>query len=251
LDFMIAASGPSGADGQARPDPNPYWSNQQQHWSHQFAPRATKGIVAVVNGTLTLQTASINKNTEVLQSSLTTFFATLGKNMQAALKDSIQSSVAVERRSQLLWWKETLYSKKTHGSYRKLSAFECSIAMAFDLYYLLPDLYPVSVDYILKEAFAHIHGCSNEKIKLVDLLNELDKVSNKSFLEIFFSNETVSTGRTDLSSFMKRIIHSKLDIKTELIAALGINPEKTVSYEELSVWLLHSLSALHLVKPKA
>ncbi len=248
LEFLIAAAGPSGADGKARPDSNPNWTNSPQNWSYQFAPRAAKGISSAVNGALYLQTNLLDKNTEVLQQSLTTFFAALGKNMQTALKDAIQSSVAVERRSQLLWWKETLYSKKLHKSYRSMTPFECSIAMAFDLYHLLPNIFPVSVDYIIKEAYGHVHGFNSEKIELVNLLSELEKPTNKPFLYVFFTNEIVASGRTDLYSFMKKIISSKLDIKTEMIPALGIIPQTKVTYQELSVWILHCLSAKHLIK---
>ena len=249
LELMIAASGPTGADGQARPNANPYWPNNPTNWSYQFAPKAATGITSVVNGALSLQTTSLNKNTETLQGSLTNFFAALGKNMQAALKESIQSSIAVERRSQLLWWKETLYSKILHKSYRSMTAFECAIAMAFDLYYLLPNIFPISVDYIIKEAYGHVHGFQAEKIELASFLSELDKPANKPFLDSFFKNEKIVSGRTDLYSFMTKIISSKLDIQTEMTTILGIKPQTKVSYEELSVWILHCLSAKHLVKP--
>lgn len=248
-DEMIAASGPTGQDGSARESPNPYWPNSNNNWSYQFAPRAATGIASVVNDALGEQTENLNKNVEFLQTSLNSYFTELGKNMKNALIEASKSSVAVERRSQLLWWKETLYSKTLHKSYRKLTGFESAIAMAYDLYFLLPDLYPVSVDYILRETFSQIYGSEKKDIKLIDFLTEVAKSEQTDFLEHFFEKGSVEDGRTDLASFMRKIIFSKVNLKKDMVVSLGIKPDTLVSYEEISLWILHSLSASHLLKP--
>ncbi len=51
--YLEDASGPSNSDGVANFDsPNSVWPNSAQSWSHQFAPRATKGIKNAIDPSL-------------------------------------------------------------------------------------------------------------------------------------------------------------------------------------------------------
>lgn len=249
-DEMIASAGPSGQDGVARESPNPYWPNQNANWSYQFAPRAASGIASVINEALKKQTVNLNKNIESVQSELNSYFIELEKSMSTAIADASKSSIAVEQRSKLLWWKETLYSKKFRKSYRKMDAFKSSIAMAYDLYYLLPSLFPVSVDYILRETFEQVHGPDKKDIKLIDYLKEVAKTENFEFLSEMFKNNLEAGSRTNLTSFLTKIVHSKVDIKKDLLLSIGIKPDVIVSYQDMSLWILHSLSAEHLLSSK-
>lgn len=249
VEELIAASGPQGENNLARENPNPHWSNSAPYWSYQFAPRAAAGIAGVMNEAFSAQSENLNKNVESVQKALNTYFIELGKNMKSALTEASKSSVAIERRSQLLWWKETLYSKKLHKSYRKLTSLESAIAMAYDLYYLLPARFPVSVDYILRETFGQIYGPEKKEIKLIDFLNEVAKNENIDFMQKFFGSSTVGVGRINLVAFICKVVNSKVDIKKDIIPSLGIKPDVMVSYEELSLWILHSMSADHLLTP--
>lgn len=238
-EFMIAASGPHGADGVARQNPNPHWSNAAPNWSYQFAPRAAEGIASVVNN-------GVNQNITTLQSAINNYFKQLGKNIETALRGAIKSTVAVEQRSQLLWWKETLYSRKLQKSYRKLNKFECAIAMAWDLYLMLPTIFPVSVDYILQESFCQIHGHEAEKITIQQFVQYVNDDANSDFLKQYVENVTVSEKRITLVELMSIIIYTKANIAQEIMR-LGIAPDKPLSYEAFSVWILHNLASKHLI----
>src|SRR3546814_6432355 len=48
------------------------------------------------------------------------FFTDFKKSLDQVLKTSFYSIQAVERRSKLLWWKETLYSSSLKDSYRSV-----------------------------------------------------------------------------------------------------------------------------------
>lgn len=240
-EFMIAASGPNGADGVARQNSNPYWSNNAQHWVYQFAPKAAQGIASVVNN-------GVNQNITTLQNTINNYFKQLGKNIETALQGAIKSTVAVEQRSQLLWWKETLYSRKLQKSYRKLNKFECAIAMAWDLYLMLPDIFPVSVDYILQESFCQIHGHEAEKITIQQFVQYVNDEANSDFLKQYVSNTVVSEKRITLVELMSIIIYTKANIAQEIMR-LGIAPDKPLSYEAFGVWILHNLASKCLATP--
>lgn len=252
-EYFIAASGPKGADGNARTDSNPHWpsvngysNSENPAWSYQFAPRAAKGVANSVNKALTAQSKSTNEFFESFQKQATDYFGKLKTDVSAALKESIQSSVAVERRSQLLWWKETLYSTTLRKSYRELDEFENAIAMAYDLYELLPLHCPTSVMYILKESYNTLQ-LTQKKITISEFIKLTQSKEKKDFVESFFE-KTDNSGRTDLDSYLSKVVFDKSEENEDLISRLGVNAEVEIEFEYLSTWLLNSLIAKYLIK---
>jgi len=243
-DYLIAASGPSGEDGVARANPNPYWPNNNHNWAYQFSPRAAKGITSSVNKALTAQNNATNLFIESFQKQATEYFTKLKTDVSVALKESIQSSVAVEQRSQLLWWKETLYSKTLRKSYRELDEFENAIAMAYDLYNILPKHCPTSVMYILKETYNTIHSAKS-KIKISEFINIAQSKKKKEFVNNFFENVD-NHGRTDFDSYLSNVIFN--NNSEEIISRLGINSDVEIEFELLSTWILNSLIAKYLIQ---
>lgn len=211
-------------------------------WIPTFYDKATPYLVGVLNNIID----NVNTTNVYIQKDLTTFYADLAKILKVALNETVQSTIAVERRSQLLWWKETLYSRKLHKSYRKLNKFESVIAMAVDLYEMLPTIYPVSVDYILREAFNKIHGFQENEISFGDFITWVNDSKNQAFLKIYFPKGNEQDYRMDLVSFMEKVIHNKMDIDSELIKCIGITPDKKMAYEDIAVWILHCLTIKHL-----
>src|SRR3546814_14386135 len=110
------------------------------------------------------------------------FFTDFKKSLDQVLKTSFYSIQAVERRSKLLWWKETLYSSSLKDSYRSVNEIVQPIIMADDLYQQLPDIDPVSVDYLLKDTLLLLNNKAKEKIQFSELLKELTKDENKDMI---------------------------------------------------------------------
>lgn len=246
-EYLIAASGPKGEDGVARENPNPHWPNAANPWSFQFAPKAAKGISKIVNKSLAQQSAQVNKYLSELDKQSNEYFTKLKKDISTSLKDTIQSSVAVERRSQLLWWKETLYSISQRKSYREMNAYQATIAMAFDLYELLPPICPVSVDYILKETFLELKN-SETTTTIKDFLIEISKDDNEKLLKQYFPQVEKDMNRVDLVSYISEIAHKQIKIETGAIDRIGVLGETKIKFEDLSIWILHSLLANQLAE---
>lgn len=242
---LIAASGPHGQDAVAIPGANQHWPNSASPWSYQFAPRAAKGITKVVNESLSQQNTQVNKYLSELEKQSNDYFTKLKKDISSSLKDTIQSSVAVERRSQLLWWKETLYSRSQRKSYRDMGIFQATIAMAFDLFELLPSICPVSVDYILKETFFELKSAETTT-KINDFLLEMNKEENIEFVDSYFPKIENDPNRMNLITYMSEIVHNKVRIEDNTIAKIGILGDKEIAYEKLSIWILHNLMAKQL-----
>jgi len=246
-EYLIAASGPHGEDGVGRENPNPHWSSTGGSWSYEFAPRAAKGITKIVNDSLSQQSTQINTKLLELEKQSNEYFAKLKKDISISLKDTIQSSVAVERRSQLLWWKETLYSISQRKSYREMNVFQATIAMAFDLFKLLPSICPVSVDYILKETFLELNN-DETTTTIKDFLLEINKKGNEDFLNYYYPEVKKDSNRVDLVSYMSEIVDKQISIETDMNDRIGVLGETEMKFEDIAIWILHSLLANKLTE---
>ena len=211
-EFLIAAAGPSGADGVARQDSNPYWTNNNANWSYQFAPRAARGIAKSINKTLETHNSQVNNYLTELEKQSNEYFTKLKKDISTSLKDAIHSSVAVERRSQLLWWKETLYSISQRKSYRELNVFQAAVAMAFDLFELLPTICPASVDYILKETFLELKN-KETTTTIKDFLIEIGNKENEDFITPYLAQIGKGSNRVSLVNYMSELAHNQVNIE--------------------------------------
>jgi hypothetical protein len=246
--ILHKASSSQTSNNQALTEANRYSPHQYPyHWGEDFAKIASEGISKIVNTALAEQAKGITS----IQTTLNKYFVDLAKNMQSSLQEAIQSSVAVERRSQLLWWKETLYSRTLRQSYRNLDAFACVVAMAVDLHKLLPAVYPVSVDYILRESYAQVHK-DKETVTLQAFLEWAETSEAGKFLKAFFEEPAgkPKEGRIDLHTYLQSILFNRVDIKQGTPKRLGITLDRELAYADLSVWLLHCLTVKHLTQTK-
>lgn len=73
-------------------------------------------------------------------------------HVDKALTSFSAATAGLQRRTNLLWWKEALYSPSAHASYLDLPPFEASALMALDLHTQVPTYSPASVSAFLREA---------------------------------------------------------------------------------------------------
>jgi hypothetical protein len=245
-EYFIAASGPSGLDRVARADPNPYWTNSYADWSFQFAPRAAKGVANSVNKALVSNNQNMENFVEAFKKNANDYFSKLKTDVSTTIKETVRNSIAVERRSQLLWWKETLYSRTLKKSYRELDDLGNAISMAFDLKELLPTISPVSVMYVLKETF-HLVSGKKKKVKVSEIITQLRQKEKKYLIDNYFIRKDIN-GRSDLVSYMNDVLNNGIDIEDQILYKLGIKSDTEIEYDFFSTWILNSLIAQSLIK---
>lgn len=132
-----AAVGPHDRAGQPGENPNPYWPNQGNPWSHEFSDRITAILADYVDAAMTEAAKLDAKNHQAIAKSIAAL-ATIDP--------------AVKRSTSLLWWRQALYSESAEKSYRRLEATDAIIHAVADLSSLLPDTYERAVDSFLAEA---------------------------------------------------------------------------------------------------
>lgn len=203
---------------------------------NNLAKEVPERITTALKG-LTLTASLVDFN-----QSLEKFFSDFKNLLDKELKSSFTAMQAVERRSRLLWWKEALYSQHLKKSYREIDRELRPILLAFDLYNQLPNITPVSVDYLLRDTLFQLNDKTDETIKFSDILSAIENSPNKALLEDCFNANEVDNKdrRITISDFIYLLVKGEVKTK-DLLKFTGIDPKKTVTSCELSVMVLHDL----------
>jgi hypothetical protein len=224
-----------------------------QHGLHEpsyqahFKAKATEAISESFNAAFDNLNKSLNSL--AIEEPINKFFAAFKKSLDENLKLSFASITAVERRGNLLWWKETLYSSSLKDSYRSVNENVQPIIMAKDLYHQLPSIVPVSVDYLLKDTLILLNHKAEEKMQFSALLVELTSELNKACLNEYFEDIDVVNKRITITDFITLLIQGKSDASS-LKQYTGIDSKEQVSFTDIAVMLLHDLMAEYLI-PKS
>lgn len=141
---IYSAAGPWGPN-----DPNPHQpQGSPQPWSKVFADKMSITIAEVLDG-MVAELAPVPVD---LSGQLSTLAKAVSAHVDNALAGFSGATAGLQRRTNLLWWKEALYSPSAHASYLDLPPFEAAALMALDLHEQVPRYSPASVPAFLREA---------------------------------------------------------------------------------------------------
>ena len=207
-------------------------------WPQAAAPTA-KAIVQVH----TSLTSEIDQIKEILPKYAADANATLSRDIEQALK----SILAHEKRSNLLWWKELLYSHSLRNSYRTMSSSTAVFLMAHDLDLQLSTQVPQSVDYLLREAVREVVSGNDEKnSKLSDFLDGILESDERTDCQRLIAEQQIQDGRLSLLQFVRQVLGGHLSVE-DMSQRTGIPADTEVDLEEIAVWLFGDFQALRLV----
>ncbi|WP_343604810.1 GTPase-associated system all-helical protein GASH [Fluviicola sp.] len=224
---------------------NPY--HNQNDWSNSFANLASEGISKAIETAANKATESLDLSS--VEASVNKFFTDFKKSLDQSLKESFTSIQSVERRSKLLWWKETLYSASLKDSYRTIEKVLQPIVLAKDLYMQLPAIVPVSVNYLLKDTLLLLNDSADEKLTFEKLLKELEQESNKVILKNYFSEAEVKEKRIAVIDFIGLLAYDKVKIDS-FKKYTGIDKNEQTSFSDIAVIMLNDWMTFHLTQKK-
>jgi hypothetical protein len=248
-DELKAAAVHSGWATQAGGGENPsYPHNGNVSWSKFFAERAGKGMTEVINKALVQQSAAVSSISTSLQSELDKYFSGLTPYLEKISNKLTQGAVANNKRSELLWWKMSLYSSSMDISYRELSSLEAAITMSVDLSSFVTPIYPVSVDYFLKETLRDVIGDKvDEPIQLEEIQGQFSELNNqvKNIIQPLLNKEE---GRKAFGSAMANY---SVEANNEgFFLETGLEKKSKLSLGDLSAWVFQDMQALKLATIK-
>ena len=245
LDAMVYSAWSQNAGGGKNPH------QQGQHnwqWPQFMANHSAKGITEVVNSALSQQTKSISSISTSIQRGLEAYFAQLQPFFEDVNTFIASNITANNKRSELLWWKDSLYSRSLNVSYRSLNPLNAAVCMSLDLAEEVDTIYPESVDYLLRETLKDVHGEQTEEERL---LTDWLKDSSSMHGDIQSAlNEHAARGdeRKPLLNAWANVVQS-LDI-TDFFTETGIDKKAKLTASDLAVWLFHGLQAQKLATDK-
>ena len=239
--LLVWASGPHDSENKIPfKDPNPHWPNEGPDWSYAFPPKAARGIAQEVNKALKSQSQEITANQTQIQEAI-------NKLLNQMQKEILDRNSLLQMRTQLLWWKEASYSNSIKQSYRGQTNGLLQVILANDYAAFVPSIYPVSVDYFLRETHRLLAKDDGKEIKLSEIL-KLIQTSSET-LKTMFSEPTVDASRMTLLSFIKGLVWGKFTTK-EIKDCVGISDDTKTTLSDFTVWLFHDFQTLKITSSK-
>lgn len=247
---LLDANVHSAYSSQAGGGTNPHAFRDHGSWQYfQFmSVNAAKGITEVVNSALAKQGQSLSSISTSIQKSLDAYFAQLQPFFEDLNTSFANSITANNKRSELLWWKESLYSRLLNTNYRSLDQLNAAVSMALDLAQQVEAIYPESVDYLLRETLKDVHGEQAEEERLLtDWL--MDSSSLHGDIQSAL-NEHAAGGdeRKPLLNAWANVVQS--GEATDFFTETGIDKKAKLTASDLAVWLFHGLQAQKLAIDK-
>jgi hypothetical protein len=217
-------------------------------WAKFFSEQAGQGLSEIINKALAGPDRSVNTMTASFQKDINAYFAQFQGFFTDAVATLISGARSANKRGDLLWWKQALYSNKLNNSYRTLTPVAAAIAMLADLSDLVGLMYPESVNYLLIEALRDVHP---EFVESNDTLTGwlANALEVRELLKPFLSSlKNESTGRKSLgAAFANALATGDVSHVSE---ETGINSSQELSLAQLAVWLFHDLQALKFTEQK-
>lgn len=136
---LLGAAGPKGADGNPGANPNPNWPGGNEAWATEFAKRSAAAVGDAAEEAVAMALAGRSAIDKVI-------FDTF--------EQRLPNAEGVQRRARLLWWKEAGYSPAAECGYGELSRDLVAAIAAHDVYQIVPQVAPRSVEYFLRNTVA-------------------------------------------------------------------------------------------------
>lgn len=242
---LFAAAGPHYADpqngtvatGGNRFNP----ANQHPNWVAEFGQRSSTAISAAIDGAL----ASI----EVKQADLSEPFKQLADSMSKYVNDTLTAvsaaTVGLQRRTSLLWWKESLFSPSAQRSYRDLPVNVAAAHMALDLFNQVPLFSPASVTAFLSEAVLQLPGVERgEKRAIRDLVSDAqDEDSLAPLRAVAVDLVGAPNGRGPLLAMIGHPDHANARAEEAFRGLAGVPADTPLDPVAWAGWIFRELQA--------
>lgn len=233
-------------DGSNHPTQgNEFFPNQNQQWVYEFGAYAATAIADSIDETiesLSIEGAGLSEATNALS-------AAISAHLAATVRAVSGATMGLQRRTGLLWWKETLFSPSARKSYRDMPAYAAALLMAFDIYRQVPAFSPVSVAAFLRETLEALPNINkDQKVSIRELLEEAGQI--RELAELRTEAARLVPALTGRGPLLGLIGHPETLSQTDdrrFRDLVGIMPDTELSISGWSVWLLREFQAVRTI----
>ena len=118
-------------------------------------------------------------------------------------------------------------------SYRELDNSLLPVIMGLDLNNQIPEVTPISVDYLLRDTLLLLNDKNDDPIKFAAFLKKISEDSVKKILKPFFLDLNEEDGRISITDFIALLVNDRLGIK-DFQDRTGINDFAFLSNPDIS-----------------
>lgn len=245
---LRAAAGPNAHDQSQviETQGNPHWAQDTSgQWVHEFGTRAAAAIGEAINRTtegLSVEGVDLPGITEDI-------IKAMSGHLTATLQAVSGATAGLQRRTNLLWWKEALFSPNARMSYRDMAPSDAVALMAFDMHRQIPTFSPSSVAAFLREAVIALPTVDPEK---EDPIRELvEKARNSNVLaDLQMEASKLVPAPAGRGSVLALIGHPDVVPQIDnhgFRDLVGIKPDVALTLPDWSVWIFRELQAARAV----
>lgn len=247
---MQAAAGPSyqsPGQGAVATNGNPHWPNQPQPWVYEFGTRSGTAIASAIDAAM----AEI----AVSQPDLAEPFSKLAAAVSGYVDNTLQSvsaaTAGLQRRTNLLWWREALYSPSAGKSYRELVPSVAAALMALDLFNTVPLFSPASVSAFLSEAVLRLqvtkdHGKRPMRDLVAEAQNHSDLASLRAAATTLFA--ATPAGRGPILALIGHPARINAQNADDFQRLTGVPADSELDAVAWAGWLFRELQASKATK---
>ena len=239
-----AAAGPHTHNPQQMSIPtqgNPYWPNNNEPWVLEFGKRAASTVGDAI--TRAVEGASVEGGD--LLGMTENLLAAISRHLAATMQAVNSATAGLQRRTNLLWWKEALFSPSTRTSYRDMPNPVAATLMAFDMHRLVPTLSPASVTAFLRETVTALPTVDTEqKTPIRELVKEACDADALTDLRTEAGNLVAAPeGRGPLLALIgHRDVLPQIDDR-RFRDLVGAKSDTALTLPDWSVWMFRELQA--------
>jgi hypothetical protein len=225
---------------------NRYWPNNNANWAGDFGRIATEAISTGISAVITANNKEVTTFLKQTQENLTAYVTQLEPYFEKLSGSFLNKSNSLDKRSQLLWVKESQYSAALNESYRDIDEIVLPFAIAKDISDIIQPIYPASVDFFAKE----IARVSRPEItEIENIYDHLIAIKDNLTIGSLLSVIPDRPGRKSLLTFLSGMINKTQNI-TAFTTQTGIPQDAKASKAELITWLIHDMQSIKLANIK-
>ncbi len=239
-----AAAGPQAQDpqrGTVSTQGNQYWPHHNDPWVFEFGQRAASAVGEAITRTMEETTVKGGDPRGMTESLL----ATISRHLTETVQAVSSATAGLQRRTNLLWWKEAMFSPSIRTSYRSIPSSIAATLMAFDMHRQVPTLSPASVAAFLREAVIALPTIdSTQKTAIRALVKETRDADVLADLRKEAGNLTVApSGRGPLLALIGHgDVLPQIDDR-KFRDLVGVKPDTALTLPDWSVWIFLELQA--------
>lgn len=221
---------------------NPNWVNNAQAWSNEFSNRMVSAISNEVDKAFEqakVEPINLSKPLKELTVAVT-------NHIDATLEAVSNATAGLQRRSNLIWWRESLYSQSASCSYRKMPMPIAATIMAFDLANMIPIFSPASVTAFLHESTSLI--IKNNTNEIMELGQRIEDIKQSEYTEPLRNYIKHTLNKLEGRSLLLNLVAFNINLdeaQFRKLTGLAINTQ--ISDADWSTWVFRELQSIKAV----